>query len=299
MIFQSDTPLNPCVATIGTFDGVHLGHRHVVGQVVNIARSRHLEAVVVTFPNHPLEVIRSDFPPQMLTLADEKRELLQQTGIDRTVMMPFTETMAQMTAFDFMRTILRDQLNVQVLVLGYDNHFGHDHRGFDDCLDYGRQLGIEVVECKELPSSLRVSSTAIRQALLEGDVSQANTLLGHPYFLQGTVIAGFQNGRKLGYPTANLQVDAHKLIPQSGAYFVETPVGWGMLNIGTRPTLHNGTQRSIEVHLFDFKGDLYGQRLRVELLQHLRPERQFATLEELQHQLSDDEHACRTMMRDL
>ena len=129
MNFQSDTPINPCVATIGTFDGVHLGHRHVVGQVVNIARSRHLEAVVVTFPNHPLEVIRSDFQPQMLTLADEKRELLQQTGIDRTVMMPFTETMAQMTAFDFMRTILRDQLNVQVLVLGYDNHFGHDHRG--------------------------------------------------------------------------------------------------------------------------------------------------------------------------
>ena len=295
-----------CVATIGTFDGVHQGHQFVVQQVVNQAHKRGLEAVVITFPNHPLQVLRKDFLPQMLTLADEKEKLLQKTGVDKVAMVDFTPDLAQMSACDFMRTILQKQLNVQVLIMGYDNHFGHDYRGFDDYRRYGQELGIEVIRCNELLSEQRISSTTIRQALLNGDVKTAQHLLGYHYSLQGEVVQGFQNGRKLGYPTANLQVNPCKLIPENGAYLVRCQLStlncqlstrYGMLNIGTRPTLHNGKQRSIEVHIFDFDGDLYGQTLTIELLHHLRKEREFDTLETLQQQLMTDEAACKAWLQ--
>lgn len=292
---KKDKPVQPCVATIGTFDGVHRGHQFVVQQVIGQARERGLDAAVVTFSNHPLQVLSTDIHPQMLTLANEKMELLQKLGLGHVMQIDFTQNLAKMTAFDFMRSILKEQLNVQVLMIGYDNHFGHDNKCFKDYLRYGQALGIEVIQCPELVSAQRVSSTTIRQALLQGDVSSATTLLGYNYFLQGEVVEGFQNGRKLGYPTANMQVDACKLIPENGAYLVTTQYGWGMLNIGTRPTLHNGQQRSIEVHIFDFDGNLYGQTLKVNLRHHLRKEREFDTLEALQQQLVADEAHCRSL----
>ena len=303
---SKDTTAKPCVATIGTFDGVHRGHQFVVQQVVSQACERGLEAVVVTFPNHPLQVLQPNFQPQMLTLADEKEMLLQKTGVDRVVMVEFTKDLAQMSARDFMHTILQEQLNVQMLMMGYDNRFGHDHKGFDDYHLYGQELGMEVIGCNELVSEQRISSTTIRQALLRGDVGTAHALLGYHYSLQGEVVQGFQNGRKLGYPTANLQVNPCKLIPENGAYLVRCQLStlnsqlsthYGMLNVGTRPTLHNGQQRSIEVHLFDFDGDLYGQMLTLELLHHLRKEQEFGTLEALQQQLATDEAACKAWLQ--
>ena len=317
-VVGKDNTTRPCVATIGTFDGVHRGHQFVVQQVVNQARERGLDAVVLTFPNHPLQVLRENFQPQMLTLSDEKERLLQQTGADRVVLMDFTKELAGMTARDFMQTILKERLNAQVLLMGYDNHFGHDRTGFEDCQHDGKELGIEVIGCEELMSEQRISSTAIRQALLSGDVDTANTLLGYHYALQGEVVQGFQNGRKLGYPTANLQVNPCKLIPENGAYLVRCNLPahnsqlsidsvelkvlnsqpfFGMLNVGTRPTLHNGQQRSIEVHLFDFDGDLYGQTITIELLHHLRKEQEFATIEALQQQLATDEEQCRRLLQ--
>ena len=307
-VVGKDNTIRPCVATVGTFDGVHRGHQFVVKQVVNQARERGLDAVVLTFPNHPLQVLRENFQPQMLTLSDEKQRLLQQTGADRVVLMDFTKELAGMTARDFMQTILKERLNAQVLLMGYDNHFGHDRFSFADCQQCGRTLGIEVIGCEEYHIGESISSTTIRQALLSGDVETANSLLGYPYSLQGEVVQGFQNGRKLGYPTANLQVNPSKLIPENGAYLVRcqlshlsphtsylTPL-FGMLNVGTRPTLHNGRQRSIEVHLFDFDGNLYGQTLTLELLHHLRKEQEFDTLEALQQQLSADETQCRALL---
>ena len=303
---SKDTTAKPCVATIGTFDGVHRGHQFVVQQVVNQARERGLEAVVVTFPNHPLQVLQLNLQPQMLTLSDEKEMLLQKTGVDKVVMVEFTKDLAQMSARDFMHTILQEQLNVQMLMMGYDNRFGHDHKGFDDYHRYGQELGMEVIGCNELVSEQRISSTTIRQALLRGDVETAHALLGYHYSLQGEVVQGFQNGRKLGYPTANLQVNPCKLIPENGAYLVRCQLStlnsqlsthYGMLNVGTRPTLHNGQQRSIEVHLFDFDGDLYGQMLTLELLHHLRKEQEFGTLEALQQQLATDEAACKAWLQ--
>ena len=303
---SKDTTAKPCVATIGTFDGVHRGHQFVVQQVVNQARERGLEAVVVTFPNHPLQVLQPNLQPQMLTLSDEKEMLLQKTGVDKVVVVEFTKDLAQMSARDFMHTILQEQLNVQMLMMGYDNRFGHDHKGFDDYHRYGQELGMEVIGCNELVSEQRISSTTIRQALLRGDVETAHALLGYHYSLQGEVVQGFQNGRKLGYPTANLQVNPCKLIPENGAYLVRCQLStlnsqlsthYGMLNVGTRPTLHNGQQRSIEVHLFDFDGDLYGQMLTLELLHHLRKEQEFGTLEALQQQLATDEAACKAWLQ--
>jgi len=318
-VVGKDNTTRPCVATIGTFDGVHRGHQFVVQQVVNQAHERGLDAVVLTFPNHPLQVLNQPSTLNcQLSTANEKTALLQKTGIDKVVLMDFTPELAQMSAQEFMRTILKEQLNVQVLLMGYDNHFGHDRTGFEDCQHDGKELGIEVIGCEELMSEQRISSTAIRQALLSGDVDTANTLLGYHYALQGEVVQGFQNGRKLGYPTANLQVNPCKLIPENGAYLVRCNLPahnsqlsidsvelkvlnsqpfFGMLNVGTRPTLHNGQQRSIEVHLFDFDGDLYGQTITIELLHHLRKEQEFATIEALQQQLATDEEQCRRLLQ--
>lgn len=257
---------------------------------------------MVTFPNHPMQVLKSDFHPQLLTLAEEKTALLKKTEIDKVALIPFTNELAQMDAYSFMRTILKEQLQVEVLLVGHDNHFGHDHKNFEDYRLYGKDLGIELIKCQELTTSTQTSfsSTEARQALLQGDLQTANSILGYPYHMQGRVVKGFQNGRKIGYPTANLQVHPHKLIPMNGAYLVSCqlsalnpPTLFGMVNIGTRPTLHNGKQRSIEVHIFDFEGNLYGTSLQISLLHRLRQEQEFDTLNALRLQLARDEKDSR------
>lgn len=297
-IFGTDYTARPCVATIGSFDGVHQGHRFVIQQVVNQAHKEGIEAIVVTFSNHPLQVIRKGFVPQMLSPEEEKITLLQQTGIDKVVMLEFTRELSLLTAHEFMRDVLKEQINVKTLFIGYDNHFGHDGKGLPDYQKYGRELGIDVMEIASFSPAEGcgvLSSTAIRNALLTGDVMTANALLGYSYFLQGYVVQGFQNGRRIGYPTANLQVSPLKLVPENGVYLVKSDMGFGMLNIGTRPTLHNGTERSIEVHLFDFHGDLYDKKMKIEILRHLRKEREFGSLEELKRQLEEDEQRCRAL----
>ena len=294
------TITHPCVATIGTFDGVHRGHKFVLSQVIRRACACGLESLVVTFPNHPLQVLRKDFEPQFLTVGDEKCQLLQATGVDRVELVEFTPQLAQMSAYEFMSEVLKRRFNVSVLVIGYDNHFGHGNSSFHDYVKYGKALGIQVVGCRQCVSDDEISSTSIRRALLQGDVEKARQLLGYPYFLQGEVVKGFQNGHKLGFPTANLLVDSRKLVPANGAYFVRSSQeGYGMLNIGMRPTLHNGSQRSIEAHLFEFEGNLYGTTLKVELLHRLRGEKEFSSLEELKQQLSQDEKACLQLLSQL
>lgn len=290
-VFGKDTTIKPCVATIGSFDGVHLGHQHVIAQVVEQARKRGFDATIVTFPNHPRQVLHPDFSPQLLTTTEEKEELLAKTEADKVAMIDFTAELAQMTAREFMCNILKERLQTKVLLIGYDNHFGHDGKHFDDYVEYGKECGIEVMECGKWGKAH--SSTAARSALLAGDVKEANSILGHNYSFEGIVVEGYQIGRKIGYPTANLQVEGSKLIPKNGAYLVKTNAGFGMLNIGTRPTLHNGKQRSIEVHIFDFEGNLYGEKLKIEFLEHLRDEREFDSVDILRHQLAEDEQECK------
>lgn len=283
----------PAVATIGSFDGVHQGHRFVVNQVMQQAEKRGLASLVVTFSNHPLKVLRPDFQPQLLTLAEEKVELLRQTGVDNIAILDFTKELSLLTARDFMQKILKEQLRVEVLIIGYDNHFGHDHKSFEDYVEYGRELGITVLQSAELDASFKASSTVVRNALNQGDITTANQVLGYSYRIRGKVVNGFHVGRKIGFPTANVNVPSDKLIPMNGVYCVKALDHIGMMNIGYRPTLDNGPQRSLEVHLLDFEGDLYGDEITIEFIKFLRPEQKFETIEELIKQLETDKIECR------
>lgn len=286
----------PCVATIGFFDGVHRGHQFLIGQVLRLAHERGLDSLLVSFDLHPRQVMQSAYRPRMLSSLTDKCRLLEQTGVDACVLLHFTTELAALSAYEFMRQILRDRLKVRVLVIGYDHHFGHGgQETFDDYVRYGRELGIEIVHARALEwGGVHVSSSVIRSLLLEGEVEMAAGCLKRYYELSGKVIHGFHLGHELGFPTANIQPeDPCLLIPKAGVYavWVTLPSGKryaGMLNIGTRPTMDNGHQLSVEVHLLDFEGDLYGQQLRVSFVRRLRDERRFRNTGELVRQLKSD-----------
>ena len=318
------------VATIGSFDGVHRGHQCLLSQVRHIADERGLRAMAITFGTSPRSVLgRGDCP--QLTTADERATLLRRVGMDEVAVLDFTPQMAAMTARDFMQQVLREQLHVAVLVIGYDHRFGRGRsEGFDDYVRYGREIGIEVVRGEAcIEGGEPVSSTRIRYLLEEGQVDEAAQLLGYRYTLRGKVVGGYQEGRKMGFPTANIRINNGqqttdevadcKLIPADGVYAVyvnvvdndnedENENGQssklgargsglkGMLNIGYRPTLNNGKERSIEVHILDFEGDLYGKDITVEFAHRLREERTYANTEELTEQLMRDEKKVRELL---
>lgn len=298
--------LSPAVATIGFFDGVHGGHRFLIRQVREAAALRGLASAVITFPEHPRAVMHPDFHPELLSTCNEKLELLAQTGIDRCVLLDFTPELAALSARQFME-MLHGQYAIRALVIGYDHRFGHGRsEGFDDYVRYGNELGMEVLpaEAYHLPASdcpLPVCSSSVRRLLREGDVASAARYLGYPYFLNGIVVGGFRMGRRIGYPTANLQVnDECKIIPARGVYAVRVEVDGciygGMLNIGCRPTFDNGANTTIEAHLFDFKSDIYNHSLRLFFVQRIRSERKFASVEELVAQLHQDAEIARGML---
>ena len=236
------SPLPPSVATIGFFDGVHVGHRFLVRQVCEVARERHLSSLLITFPVHPRMVMQTDYQPRLLSTFDEKCTLLASTGAGYCVALPFTRELAALSAHDFMQQVLRDQLYVHTLVIGHDHRFGHNRaEGFADYVRYGDELGMEIVRADSYqPDDTNISSSVARASLEAGEVDKAARCLGYDYFLDGHVISGQQIGRTLGYPTANIQVDNPlKLIPADGVYAVrvrtEGHIYKGMLNIGCRP----------------------------------------------------------------
>jgi riboflavin kinase/FMN adenylyltransferase len=288
---------NASVATIGCFDGIHLGHQLILKTMLREAKSRGLASMVITFDRQPREVFDADFCPQLLSTPQEKEQLLRQMGIDRLVVLPFTRELASLSAREFMQQVLLNQLSVRVLVTGYDNRFGRDRReGFDDYVRYGRELGIDVIQGKmeRLPGNERaVSSSVIRQLLEEGCVERMPDCLTRLYSLTGKIVAGEHIGHELGFPTANLEVDhPYKLIPASGAYAVWAEVDGermpAMMNIGMRPTF-DGTRQTLEVHILQhLVGDIYGQMLTVAFVARLRPERRFESREALMAQLQQD-----------
>ena len=286
--------LPPTVATIGFFDGVHLGHRYLINQVKIAASQCGWCSSIITFPIHPRQVIQSDYQPQLLSSPEEKIELLSQTGVDNCILLPFTRELSKLTAWEFMQ-LLYEQYKVRMLVIGYDHRFGHNRaETFEDYCKYGRELGIHIMQATAYTQEQdKVSSSAIRRALLSGDVSTAHKYLGYNYFLEGTVVSGYQVGRKIGFPTANLRVDfPNKLIPSIGVYAVCVYVAgqqWkGMLSIGYRPTINNGNDLSIEVHILDFQGDIYNQKMRLEFIEFLRSEVKFDSIDELIAQMHKD-----------
>lgn len=299
--------LYPAVATIGFFDGVHCGHRFLIEQVQKAAISRGLASAVITFPEHPRAVMHPDFHPELLTTSNEKLELLAQTDIDRCILLDFTPKLAALSASQFME-MLRDQYAIRALVIGYDHRFGHGRsEGFEEYVRHGHDLGMEVLpaEAYHLSTSgclLPVCSSSIRRLLHDGDVTSAAHYLGYPYFLNGTVVSGFQIGHRIGYPTANLQVnDSRKIVPIRGVYATRVEVGGGhfggMLNIGCRPTLANGDNTTIEVHIFDFNSDIYQQPLRLSFVQRIRAERKFSSVKELIAQLHQDAETAQKMLK--
>lgn len=296
LLNETVTCERPTVATIGFFDGVHLGHQHLIAQLVDLARKDDMEAVAVTFDNHPRQVVDPTFVPQMLTAYEEKLVRLAKTGIDACALLHFTPQLAALSAEEFMRQVLRERLNVRKLLVGYDNRFGHNrHEGFDDYVRYGQQMDIEVVESSQLTlDGTKVCSSAIRQMLAEGDVATATRCLGHAYTIVGRVVEGYQQGRRLGFPTANLDIiDKDKLIPAPGVYAVRARMEGSMemkravMNIGRRPTF-GGHDLSVEVHIINFEGDLYGKHLLVSLVRRLRGEHRFESTGRLVAQMRED-----------
>lgn len=284
------------VATIGFFDGVHRGHRFLIDRVIEEAQRSGMSSAVITFDRYPREVLQTDYQPDLLSTLDEKLLLLSKTHVDNTVVLHFDASLAALTAHDFMRDVLQGQLKVRKLIIGYDNRFGHNRsEGFDDYVRYGKELGIEVIRADAfLPDDVRVSSSVIRICLREGRVEEANRLLGYDYTIESRIVSGYQNGRKMGFPTANLDVTrCQQLLPASGVYAVlvrlKDSVGWkrGMMNIGHRPTF-NGTTTSMEVNLFNFSGNLYGQELLVSFISKIRDERKFDSIDALAEQLQHD-----------
>ena len=247
--------------------------------------------------------MQSDYRPKLLTTPQEKLSLLEETGIDTCILLDFTPHLASLTAREFME-VLKNRYNIRALVIGYDHRFGHNRsEGFEDYARYGRELGIDVLPAEAFaPDGNPVSSSLVRRLLLAGDAAQAATCLGYPYFLSGTVVSGRRIGHQLGYPTANLQPDhPDKIIPANGVYAVrvetEGQTFGGMLNIGRRPTLDNGDDRSIEVHIFDFDRDIYRKSLRLSFVQRIREERKFNSVDELAEQLHHDAETIRALLQ--
>ena len=282
------------VATIGFFDGVHLGHNYLLEQLKSEAQQRNMQSVVVTFANHPRLFFDPNCGLKQLTLSDEKVALLQQKGVDEVVMLQFDEQLSRLTSRQFMQ-LLVEKYGVKVLLMGYDHRFGSDRStSFDEYVEFAQQIGLEVKRCAGFSSSdVMVSSSKVRKALELWNISLANELLGYNYFIRGTVVDGKKIGRQLGFPTANLQVDSLKMLPSDGVYVVEVVAEGqthkGVLNIGLRPTLSTAN-RTVEVHIIDFAGNLYGKEIEVHFINFLRHEMKFSSLEELKEQIKKDLH---------
>lgn len=301
---QQFKALTKAAVTTGTFDGVHIGHKKILDRLNRSAQNIGGESVLLTFFPHPRMVLQPDAALKMLNTQEEKIELLRQTGLKHLIIHPFTESFSRTSSLDFVRNILVEQIGAKKLVIGYDHHFGRNREGsFEHLKEYGPVYGFDVEEipAQEIEDTT-VSSTKIRQALAQGKLGEANEYLGYTFTLTGDVVKGKQNGIKMGYPTANLlPSQPYKLTPGEGVYAVKITVGGaktvlnGMCNIGRRPTF-NGTDLSIETHIFDFNENLYGKRLTLEFLDKLRGELKFKDVEALKLQLQKDEKAIRSLL---
>jgi riboflavin kinase/FMN adenylyltransferase len=291
------------VATIGFFDGVHAGHRFLLEQMRRVASVRNLPTAVITFPVHPRLILQSDYQPKLLNSFEEKLNLLAPTGVDFVIVMDFTPGLAALTAREFISDVLAKQWRVRTLLIGYDHRFGQRRsEGFEQYVAHGRMCGMEVLSagsCAE--DGVAISSSGIRKLLQVGNVAGAARLLGYFYRLKGHVTEGNRVGRAIGFPTANIAVDEGcKMIPAAGSYAVWATVGGkrfvGMLYIGSRPTLRDGGGVSVEVNIFDFSEDIYGESVTVEFVDFVRQEMRFDSLDELKGQMREDKLKVQAMM---
>ena len=295
-------PQRSSILTIGTFDGVHVGHQKIIRNLVENAKKQNLSAIVLTFFPHPRVILQKESQIKMIDTMEEKKRLLEKLGGDFLIIQPFTLAFSKMTAVEYTRDILVHKLKISKLILGYDHRFGRNREAtVADLKQFGLDYGFEV---EEIPAqdidSIAVSSTQVRKAIVTGALQKANRYLGRPFSLSGIVVKGDKIGRKIGYPTANIEMEEDdKLKPQEGVYLVqchwEGKKLFGMMNVGKRPTVA-GKETQIETYFFDFKGDLYGKRLRIDLLEKIRDEQKFDSLDTLKNQLDADQNSCQNLI---
>ena len=282
------------ILTLGTFDGVHIGHKKILERLTQNTENGKYESLVLTFFPHPRMVLQEKSEIKLLNTISEKSKLLEKSGIENLVIHPFNESFSRLTAEEFVHSILVNQFHIQKIIIGHDHRFGRNRTAnIDNLIAFGAEYGFEVeqISAQEI-QDVSVSSTKIRKALQDGNMSLANEYLGYAYFLTGEVVKGKQLGRTIGFPTANIQIkEDYKLIPKNGVYAVKTFIGqkevFGMMNIGFNPTV-NGQKQTIEVNLFDFDADIYGEKLEISLLKYLREEQKFGSVDLLKEQLNQD-----------
>ncbi len=282
------------IVTIGTFDGVHIGHQKIIERLIENAKNRGGESTILTFFPHPRMVLQDQNEIQLLNTIEERTNLLKKTGLDNLIIHPFDKSFSRLTAEEFVKNILVDTLKLEKIIIGHDHRFGRNRTAnIDDLIEFGEKYGFEVeqISAQEIQEA-SVSSTKIRIAIAEGDIELANQYLGYRYFLTGTVQKGKQLGRTIGFPTANLKIEEnYKLIPRQGVYIVESDLNgikvYGMMNIGTNPTFNESTL-SVEIHFLDFNSDLHDQKLQISIHKYLRTEQKFDSVHHLKEQLEKD-----------
>ena len=299
--FKSD---KPTVVTIGTFDGVHAGHQKIIKRLVDSARANNLESVILTFFPHPRMVLQKESGIKLINTIEERTDILEQSGIDHLVIHPFTMQFSRLTAREFVKEILVEKLRAKKVIIGYDHRFGRNRTAnINDLKKFGEEFDFEVEEItRQDIEEVAVSSTKIRTALEEGRVEKANNYLRHPFSLKGEVVKGRGLGKEFNYPTANINIaEDYKLIPKNGVYvvrsFIEGETYFGMMSIGTNPTV-GGTSRTIESFFFKLDKDLYGKRLKIDLLIRIRDEKKFNSVEELKLAMKQDEAFSKQYIKD-
>ena len=288
----------PTVVTIGTFDGVHIGHQKIIKHLINTGKSKGLKSVILTFFPHPRMVLQKDSNIKLINTIDERRNILDDLGLDYLVVKKFTHEFSRLSAENFVKGILVEELNAKKVIIGYDHRFGRNRNAdINDLKTFGETFGFEVEEISAQDiNDVAVSSTKIRLALMDGEIHKANAYLGYNFMLTGKVTKGKSLGKELGFPTANIEIEEdYKIIPKQGSYIVNSMIKdtlvYGMMNIGVNPTV-NGSKQTIEVHFFDFDDDIYEDTIKIDLLHRIRDEEKFESLEALKLQLAKDKETA-------
>lgn len=286
------------VVTIGTFDGVHIGHQKILKSLSNIAKNEGLESVVLTFFPHPRMVLQKESKIRLLNTINERIEIIKKTGIDHIVVEEFTKEFSRLTAFQFVKQLLVDKLKTNTIIIGYDHHFGKNRTAnINDLKEFGKEFNFKVIEIPAQDiNDVAVSSTKIRKAILKGDIITANKYLGYNFMLTGTVVKGKSLGNTINFPTANIKIEEnYKIIPKKGVYIVNSyqddRLVFGMMNIGKKPTV-NGKKKTIEVNFFDFDENIYDKKIRINILKRIRNEEKFDSIEALKNQLIKDKEVA-------
>lgn len=296
-IFEFE-PSQKSIMTLGTFDGVHIGHQKIIKKLIQSTKHYACESLVLTFFPHPRMVLQDIQEIKLLNTIEERIQLLEACGLDNLVIHPFDQAFSRLSAEEFVSSILIDQFNIKKIIIGYDHRFGRNRTAnINDLIGFGKQFDFEVeqISVQEI-DAVSVSSTKIRKALLDGNIALANEYLGYAYLLTGTIAKGKGIGRTIGFPTANLSIEeSYKLIPKNGVYIIQSKLNdklkFGMMNIGFNPTV-NGDSQSIEIHFFDFDDDLYDKKIQIQILSRIRDEQKFENIDLLAKQLIKDKNVA-------